>query len=94
MKLRHQWGMDETEIGDLFGVSASRICQRLKSVYGRVSARTSKASQREREFEARLEEVGGKQGQGASRGSNQEVAQGKPSEVESNIGPRFSWRLT
>jgi DNA-directed RNA polymerase specialized sigma24 family protein len=94
MKLRHQWGMNEVEIADLFGVSASRICQRLKGVCGRLSARASKAAHREREFEARLEEMGDRKGQSLPRSSDQEVAKKESSEMESNIGPRFSWRLT
>jgi hypothetical protein len=40
--LFHMWGFLETEIGNLFGFSGSRVCQRIKRVQSGLSARIAK----------------------------------------------------
>lgn len=56
MILLGQWGMSEVEIGNIFGVSESRISQRLKGIQKRLYARAAaeKSRERKREMEALL----------------------------------------
>jgi len=37
--LKYKWGLSEAEIGNCFGVTESRICQRIKGIQGRIRKR-------------------------------------------------------
>lgn len=54
--LHYEWGFNETEIANIFGVSSSRICQRLQRVQERIRKKIAAEKQREnsRELEAVL----------------------------------------
>lgn len=47
LKLYFRWGLDEVEIANLFGVSPSRVSQRIKRIQGRISARIKSERSRE-----------------------------------------------
>lgn len=47
MILFYGWGFNEAEIGNLFGISESRVCQRLKRVQEGLSKRIAAQERRE-----------------------------------------------
>lgn len=53
--LIHIWGLNETEIGNLFGVSPSRICQRIKGIQESLQQRVGK--KKSRQEKASLEKI-------------------------------------
>lgn len=55
--LNHYWGFNEVEIGNLFGVSESRVSQRLQSLQGRLSARIKAEAWNERKREGKMEGI-------------------------------------
>lgn len=43
--LRYKWSLSESEIGYCFGISDSRVCQRIKSIHKRIQKEISEDSQ-------------------------------------------------
>jgi len=89
-----QWGMNEIEIGNLFGVSESRISQRLARISERLSARVKKEARSQGTGTSQVEEMGEIKAQGLECQANQSMAGEESRKMESTNEPCFQKWLT
>lgn len=67
-----KWGLNEAEIGNLFGFSPSRVCQRLKRIQSSISARIkSEESRDKKESQAKVAGLLSEKAKGNLRGMEQ-----------------------
>lgn len=83
--LTYEWGLNEAEIGDLFGFDASRTCQRLKRVQNRLRTRIEQEAWKQREETSGMEAMGREKRQGVERGAHQIVAPISPKRMVLNF---------
>lgn len=96
--LYYKWGFHEAEIANCYGVTESRICQRLKeiqsSIYERIKKEESKLSE---EAKGALEEILREEKEGRPElelRTDQEMARRESRAMERNFGQGYSERLT
>jgi DNA-directed RNA polymerase specialized sigma24 family protein len=92
--LRYVWGMNEVEIGNIFGVSESRISQRLTRIQERLSARIKKEAGRERKRTGPVDQVGKGEGESLPRRKNQSMEDEKSRPMETAHGSSYYAGLT
>lgn len=92
--LQNQWGFSEVEIGHLFGVTGSRICQKLKGVEGRLSKSQKRKPRSSKEGTRKVEAVERIKRQEVPERAAQTMAREESREVESLDVPCFEEWLT
>jgi DNA-directed RNA polymerase specialized sigma24 family protein len=76
MILTYEWGLNEIEIADLFGVSESRVSQWHARIQKRLSARIAKEARTEAERKSKVETVLREEAEGDQREVEQETIEG------------------
>lgn len=76
MILTYEWGLNEIEVGDIFGVSASRVSQWHARIQKRLSARIAQEARAEAQRKSKMETVLPKEAEGNLWGMEQDPTEG------------------